>query len=175
MPSRTALTIGFFDGVHLGHQDLIRHARARAGSKGTVVAVTFTRHPSLLFKRDSSLFVIYPFEKKLSLLKEAGCDRVLALEFNAKLAELSPKAFLLRILEEIPFSYLILGQGACFGKERRGDENEIKALQKELSFVVEYLPRLTQDGVKISSGVIRSLILQKEFEKASALLGRPYC
>lgn len=169
-----ALTIGCFDGVHLGHQAILRNAHARVGPNGSVVLLTFSNHPAEFFSPEISIPGLCSPKQKLLLLEKEGIDCVINLEFNQTLATLSPKAFLTHLKEKLPFSHLILGSGACMGQNQEGDEAHLKTLQKKLDFSVDYLSKSTLGKLTISSGLIRKKIQENDLRTATALLGRPY-
>lgn len=174
LPHPIALTIGCFDGVHLGHRSLIDRARFLAGSKGSVALLTFSNHPSEFFSTDLDIPKLCSSAHKLLLLKNCGIDLVITLEFTQALSALSTEQFLSRLKEKLPFSHLILGSGATLGHKQEGDEKQVKHLQEELNFTVEYLPKSTHGASTISSGLVRKKIQENELKGAAILLGRPY-
>lgn len=174
LPQPCALTIGCFDGVHLGHQAIINKARARVGPKGSVALLTFSNHPTEFFSPEITIPRLSSPKHKLLLLEKAGIDCVINLEFTCSLAALTAEDFLKRLKEKLPFSRLILGSGARMGRDQEGDEEHLKTLQKRLNFSVEYLQKSHLGELTISSGLIRRKIQEKDFPAATALLGRPY-
>jgi riboflavin kinase / FMN adenylyltransferase len=169
------LTIGSFDGVHMGHRALIGRLKEEVSPKGSATLLTFKNHPSTILSARSSLPLISTPAHKLLLLKEAGIDLVILLTFSLEIARTPFQEFLKSVRIRYPFSFLILGKGARFGKDREGDEKEVRALAEQWGFTAIYLdPVSTPQGEKISSGTIRKLIEQGELKMASSLLGRPY-
>jgi riboflavin kinase/FMN adenylyltransferase len=166
-----ALTLGSFDGLHLGHQFLLHKLK----NAGTSCVLTFSNHPSqILSNRPSSCF-ISTLEHKLVLFEKAGVDLVILLEFTPQLASESYDVFLQSILTYLPFSTLILGEGAAFGKGKQGTEQRIKELGLRLGFRAEYLKKLACASENtISSGKTRLLIQQGDFRQVEKILGRPY-
>lgn len=169
-----ALTIGNFDGMHLGHQLLIKKAHALTGSKGKVVALTFSNHPWTFFHPDSPIPLISPLKQKLQLLKDAGVDVVIALPFSKEIASMSYSDFLEMIWDKTAFNFLILGDGARMGKNLEGDATRIRALGETFPFSAHYHSKMEHDGDTISSGKVRAMIETARFEDASHYLGRPY-
>jgi riboflavin kinase / FMN adenylyltransferase len=169
-PLPLGITFGNFDGVHLGHQHLIRKLRHFVGASGTVAVLTFLNHPSTVINNflPSSLC---SFEKKIDKLRDAGVDLLILLSFTKELSELSYKEFILQIRQHYPFTHLLLGQGAKFGKERGGDETQVKQFGLEIGFKAHYEKKLNDGGEPISSGRIRDLIKQGNIEEANRLLG----
>ncbi len=169
-----ALSIGNFAGVHRGHQQLLNRLRERATDKGTTVVLTFSNHPLEVLTGRTPAAEICSSEQKLKLLEKAKVDLVLHLKFTPELAKEPFDLFLRQIKEKVPFSFLILGQGATFGKGKKGDETHVKALEKELDFQAEYLPKTEMDGRAISSGWIREEIEKGNLSQVEKLLGRSY-
>lgn len=169
-----SLTIGCFDGVHLGHRALLHRARTLAGPQGSTALLTFSNHPAEVFSADLSIPKLCTSAQKLLLLKKAGIDLVINLEFTQALSSHSTEQFLSQLKEKLPFSHLILGRGARLGQNQEGDEKKVKHLQKRLNFSVEYLTKTTFGNLTISSGLIRKKIQENELAAAADLLGRPY-
>lgn len=155
-----AVAIGTFDGVHLGHQAVIR-AAADAGSTPTVV--TFHPHPRTAFGNRVSLLAT--LERRLELLAEHGIEETLVVEFTPELASVSPEDFARDYLTAIGAEVVITGTGFRFGRERSGD----CALLRSLGFDAREVPLV--EG--ISSTKIRLLAAAGEIEGAAQLLGRP--
>ncbi len=168
-----AITIGFFDGVHLGHQALLAHMRKRVGPKGKVVVVTFANHPREFFHSDTVVKRLCSAQERRERLKRCGVDQVIEFAFDSVLASTSAEDFLRTLKTEIPFTHIILGKGARLGKNQEGDEGQIGALQSKLGFTVEYLPLLTAAGKPVSSGHIRSLLEKDRSGLAEILLTPP--
>lgn len=157
---KTALTIGFFDGVHVGHQALLK--RLRECPHATIL--TFTNHPASAFGKQPPPLLI-PFEEKISLLKPYA-DELLILTFTREFAQTSYED----LLAQFDLSYLILGTGAAFGKNREGTEEKLRS--KPRSFQIEYIPKVIIDGEPVSSSRIRQAIAEKKHQLITQLLGR---
>ena len=170
----SALTIGNFDGVHLGHQALLQHLRAKLPPEGVLTVLTFSNHPSYFFTPDSPTPLIYPPLQKVKYLFDCGADIVLLIPFTAECANTPFDAFLRRLKKQLSFSYLAFGTGAVFGQARQGNEQRVKQLAPELETEVDYLPKYQLNGSPVSSGRIRTLITQAAFPDAQHCLGRPY-
>ncbi|MES2345662.1 MAG: FAD synthetase family protein [Chlamydiota bacterium] len=173
-PPPYGLTIGSFDGMHLGHQFLLKTLREQLGPKGTLAALTFSNHPADVIPGLKKAPLLCSFEYKLQLLEKAGVNLAIILEFTSSFSEKSYDVFLKEVFKCIPFSYLILGTGAAFGKNRQGDELHIKNLGKELHFEATYLDKKKVDDENCSSGLIRHYLQQGDIHKVASLLGRPY-
>ncbi len=174
LPKPIGLSIGSFDGVHLGHQALFRFLRQKVSSQGTVAALTFANHPSQLFNGHTPTLQLCTLEHKLKLFKELGIDLVILIEFNAEFAKQPFDAFLKELKQGIPFSFLALGEDACFGKDRQGKPDAVKALAPLLDFEVKYLNKMLWKDQPISSGRIRKALQEGNLAEVSALLGRSY-
>lgn len=174
LPLPCTLTIGSFDGLHLGHLALLRRLREHATSNGSIAVFTFANHPAHLLNNRSPLPLLSTPEHKLLLLEQAGVDLVVLQEFTPDFAAQTYAQFLEKMSMYFPFSYLVLGEGATLGKNRQGDQKAIKELGKKWNFEAEYLPKISYEGSPISSGRIRACIQQGNLEEAAALLGRPY-
>lgn len=173
-PSPIALTLGTFDGMHLGHQHLFQKLRRLAGKQGTSVVFTFKNHPYSFLHPEKRLFPLCTLEQRLNLLKECNIDLVLLFNLNKRFAQQSFHLFLQNLHKKLPFSHLVLGKGAVFGKKRRGNEMNVKKIAKELDFTAHYLPKKEKRGIPISSTYIRNAIQQGKFDEAKAQLGRPF-
>lgn len=165
------LTIGVFDGVHLGHQAILKELHKRTKKGGTRVALTFSNHPSTYLNPNSPIPFILPFDQRLGLLEEEGIDLVIALPFDQTFASQTYEEFFRKLHEALPFEHLIVGDDARFGKDRAGGPKEIEGLNL---FRVDYLKKETHHKEIISSGTIRSYIEKGNLKKVKKMLGRPY-
>jgi len=163
-----ALSIGIFDGVHLGHQYLIQELKKR----GTSVVLTFSNHPSEVLNPHHACSMICSLAERLNLLEQYGVDLTLVFSFTSDIANTPYDRFLKQIHEALPFDYLILGKGAALGKDGEGTEAAIKELSKKLQFEVVYLSKFILDGEIVSSRKIRQLLEDDNKTKAARLLGR---
>lgn len=169
-----ALTIGSFDGLHLGHQALVQQMQKRLFHRGTLGLLTFSNHPAHILPHRKSAPLLCSMDQKLELLKKLGVDLVILLEFSRALSESSYEEFLTALRQVFPFKFLILGEGARVGKGQEGDEKKIKELGLRLHFEAEYFPKTMFEEEIISSGRIRHSIEMGDFKKAEQMLGRPY-
>ncbi len=165
--SPIALTIGNFDGVHLGHQAVIHRLKQAAAH---TVVFTFSNHPQEIL-RGSPLSLLTTLPHRLALLQEAGIDQAVVIPFTKPFSEQTAKVFLSQLKRDIPFTHLILGHDAMVGSDR---ETNLRKLCGELAFSLEYLPPFSIDGQVISSTLIRKAIQEGDLTLASRLLGRPY-
>lgn len=164
----TALTIGSFDGFHLGHQALLKALREKSDH---ITVLTFINHPSQILNPEVPLpGLLLTFPQKLALLKDAGVDVVIVLPFTKELAATPFDLF----LDPFQLTYLLLGEGSAFGQGRKGNEENVKAYAAKKGFTVEYLPKILLEEEPISSRRVRAAVAAGDFEMAAKLLGRPF-
>jgi len=168
------MTIGNFDGVHLGHQKILHRLRDKVGQDGSVCVFTFSNHPSHVLPGRDPAPLISSKELKLEMLEKSGVDIVYCIPFSLELAGMSYAEFLQTLKKNCPFDFLVLGEGACLGKKREGTPERVTELGKRLDFQAEYLTKMQDEGNAISSRKIRELILKGNLKEASLLLGRPF-
>lgn len=173
MKTGLAVTIGFFDGVHLGHAFLLRQLEQLADAKHLeATAVTFDRHPKTVVKGDFIPSLLTTQEEKLDRLSTAFGGKVVVLPFTKELSELSAKAFMQSILcERLGTKFLLMGYNHRFGHDG-GTMEEYTEWGKELGIEVRRAEPL--DGEKVSSSRIRNLLISGEIDRANAMLGYPY-
>jgi riboflavin kinase/FMN adenylyltransferase len=169
--------MGTLDGVHLGHQALLRRVTERAAAAGgTPAAVTFARHPLEVVRPAEAPPLITPLPLKLRLLEGAGIAAAVALEFTRDMARLPATDFVEEVLSRrLRVAGLCVGYDFGFGRGREGNPALLQALGPRLGFWVEVLPPVTVDGQAVSSRTIRALLAGGDAEGAQRLLGRPYC
>jgi riboflavin kinase/FMN adenylyltransferase len=173
--SAAVITIGSFDGVHLGHRRLLERVRERAlelgGQSG---AVTFEPHPRQVLKPEGAPpLLMTPGEKRIQL-EHIGLDRLVVLEFTPELASLDAEQFIRRLLlPEVGFSHLVIGHDHGFGRGRSGNADTLHQLATKLGFELEVLPPVVVDGAPVSSTRIRALLAGGNVAGAARLLGRP--
>ena len=169
------LTIGVFDGVHLGHRHLISKLKELAREQGILSGViTFSRHPQEVLSPDTKLPFLISLEQRIALLEAEGVDIVIPLPFTPQLAGLSPKQFLTLLKEYLNMKGLVVGPDFALGKDRRGDSDTLRRLGREMGFSLAVVPPLTIDGQAVSSTAIRKALANGDMKKAQKLLGRPF-
>ena len=169
-----ALTIGVYDGIHLGHQLLFKELRKHTRREGTNVILTFANHPTTLLTPEKPIPLITLLDHRLHLLESFGFDLAIVLPFDQALTNLPYDTFIQNLHAQLPFDHLILGSDACFGKNRAGNPPAIHELSKTLHFHSEYLSKENYHKEPISSGSIRKCLAQGDLKKAKKMLGRPY-
>jgi riboflavin kinase/FMN adenylyltransferase len=172
----SAVTIGNFDGVHRGHQQVISQLQrvARAASLPTVVII-FEPQPIEYFAPDKAPKRLARFREKIAYLKAQQIDYLLCLRFNQELASQSAENFVQRILVNgLNTKHLVIGDDFHFGKNRQGNFQFLQQHSARFGFIVDETETLVIDGERVSSTRIRQCIQQDDFDKAAELLGRPY-
>lgn len=171
----TVVTIGNLDGVHLGHQALIRRCRERAGSGEKVAAVTFEPLPQTWFRPEAAPARLSTVHQKLARLQAAGVDLCWLMRFDHRLATLPAAAFARSALAgTLGAKLVIVGQDFRFGYRREGDLGLLAELGRELGFDVAVEPVVTGPLGRISSTGIRAALAADDFMTAAAMLGRPF-
>jgi len=176
-----ALTIGNFDGVHLGHQALLARVRAAADRLGLEAAVmTFEPHPREFFAHKMGDLSKAParianLRDKLQSLSDNGIDRVIVEHFSASFAALTPQEFTEKVLVEgLHVKWLMVGDDFCYGARRAGNVQMLLEAGQKYGFHVETLPTVMNGSTRISSSAVRAALAEGDFPHAEALLGHPY-
>ncbi|GIP36861.1 riboflavin biosynthesis protein RibC [Paenibacillus sp. J31TS4] len=174
MPERQVLAIGDFDGLHLGHREVIAKAVSAGKQSGLPVAVmTFHPHPRALLGRSQYEQMLTPPEAKLALMKELGVDYVYVFVFHRTFSELAPDQFVERILMPLGIEKVVVGFDFSFGYQGKGTPGLLRELGQP-RMAVEVVQAFHQDGRKVSSTLIREALEEGRVEEAAVLLGRPY-
>lgn len=168
------LTIGFFDGVHLGHQKIFDLVRTIKGENGFSCALTFLNHPKTVVNPDLELSFVSTKDHRLKLLKEEDLDCLIILPFTQELQQLSPDDFLLLLKEDLNFTDLVIGPDTTIGKDKEGNLELLKLLSKKYSFKLHPIEYLRHGKVTISSSILRKKISEGDFQSVESYLGRPY-
>jgi riboflavin kinase/FMN adenylyltransferase len=169
----TILTIGAFDGVHLGHQYLIRQLLQKARRTHRLAGLlTFHPHPSaVLSSRNLTRYITTPGEKA-ALLERLGLDIVAILPFNQKMAQTVARDFIEMVSRQLRMTELWVGKDFALGYGREGTTDVLRVLGQEMGFSVETIPPLVWKGEVVSSTRIRSLLFRGQVREAAELLGR---
>ena len=169
----SGLTIGNFDGVHLGHQALIRHTLdACAGEGLTPVVMTFWPHPRQVVMPQLGHMPLTTREERFALLESLGVRHVLELPFTRELAGLDAPSFVRTFLEPLRLRHLVVGYDFSLGRDRGGHVDVLRRLGADAGFCVEQLPPVVVDGTVVSSTTLRKLIDEGNVREAARLLGR---
>jgi|SRR5579872_138227 len=173
---RTVLSIGNFDGLHLGHQKILQMvlARARAATQ-TAAAVTFDPHPMKLLRPDNSPRMIQTLPQRLAGIEQIGLDAALVLRFDRELSLLSPEEFISRILiGRLNVAAILVGANFCFGHRGAGNVRLLAQFGKEHGFDVETISPVEVAGIVVSSTAVRTAVSEGRVSEAVSLLGRPF-
>jgi riboflavin kinase/FMN adenylyltransferase len=170
------LTLGNFDGVHLGHQAIFRKVVARAREiGGTSIAFTFEPHPLKVIAPERSPRLLSTFHAKMELLGASGVDIVICADFTRAFADQHPDDFARTVLhEKIGVKEVYVGYDYAFGKGREGSINSLKRMGGTYGFSVGVVEAVQVNGIVVSSSAIRELISQGRVSDAAVLLGRQY-
>ena len=175
--NRPVVTIGSFDGVHLGHKAIIsRVTEIAARTNGVSVAVTFFPHPQIaLHPQRAHFYVLNSREEKADLLGSTGLDFLLEIPFTREFASLSYDHFIRKyIVTSIGAKWMVIGYDHHFGKDRLGGFNELKGLSKIHGFELQEVHARIIDGVPVSSTKIRNALIEGNVRQANSLLGYEY-
>jgi riboflavin kinase/FMN adenylyltransferase len=167
--------VGVFDGIHLGHQRIIREIVERARRRqGSAVVLSFYPHPQKVINPAAAPPLLQTFEQQAELLEALGVDFLVRLEFTRELSLLTPEEFVRGILAGAGFREIHVGENFRFGRGRQGDFAALRALGAEAGFQTWPTPVVTFRGERVSSTRIRRLLLEGKVHQAKRLLGRPY-
>lgn len=172
----TAITIGTFDGVHIGHKKILERLINNAkvlNLKATVL--TFFPHPRMVLQKDANIKLLNTLEEKTQILEAAGLDYLIVHPFTRAFSRLSAEEFVQDILvKELRVKKIIIGYDHRFGRNRNADINDLIAFGKELDFAVEEIPAQEVDEVSVSSTKIRKALEEGDIATANAFLGYAY-
>jgi riboflavin kinase/FMN adenylyltransferase len=173
---RSVVSIGNFDGLHLGHQKILRTVVERAAASGALAAaVTFDPHPLKILRPGQAPRLLHTFEQKVAGFMELGLDAMLVLHFNWSLAALSPEEFVRKTLVgPLRAEAVLVGHSFRFGHNQAGDAAALKRLGAQFGFQVEVVGPVTVDGEVVSSSAVRAAVGEGHVARAARLLGRPF-
>jgi riboflavin kinase / FMN adenylyltransferase len=173
---RHALTIGNFDGVHLGHQAMLKRVVAQARASGVASGVlTFEPHPREFFAPEAAPARLTRLREKLELIAAAGIERVHVARFDARFAALAAERFVDEVLlGGLRVSWLLVGHDFRYGARRAGDFAALEEAARRHGFALEAMPEVRHAGERISSSAVRAALLAADFPRAAGLLGRTY-
>lgn len=171
-----SLTVGNFDGVHLGHRELLRRAVDRARERElTAVALTFSPHPVRFFSPHARFYEITTFEEKARLIESMGIDALVVETFDGGVGKMSPEEFAREVIRRrLDARHVTVGYDFTFGRNRTGTPALLAAIGKELRFTVDVVPPVVRGGAIVSSTRVRELLLAGRVREAEELLCRPY-
>ena len=181
---RTAVTIGNFDGVHLGHQRIFRAVNDWVGLKGnlhkkqeqlTPTVLTFYPHPAKVLRPADAPQLLCTLSQRLAEFESAGMQAALVLKFDEQLAKVSAEDFARTYLvDTLRARAVFVGENFRFGHKQAGDVKLLEEFGRRWDFEVQVVPPVIQDGIVVSSTAVRSAVREGRMEDASSLLGRPF-
>ena len=171
----TWLTVGTFDGVHLGHQEIVRQLAAGAHQLGyPAVVFTFFPHPAIVLGKRPDPFYITTPEERADLLGEFGADTVITLPFDRQIAATTAHDFISRLDYHLGMRHLVIGKDFALGKDREGNAGRLAELGIEFGYSLEVFPPIQIDGEIVSSSRIRAALSRGDVDLVTRLLGRPF-
>jgi riboflavin kinase/FMN adenylyltransferase len=174
---RPIVTMGTFDGCHVGHQEIlsqvIRHAKAQGGES---VLITFYPHPRLvLFPEKNTLRLLHSLDEKIEVLDRLGLDKLLIVPFTRDFSRTPPRKFIQNILyETVKAKRIVIGYDHRFGKNRQGDIHKLREYAPIYGYEVEEISAQAIDDANVSSTKIRNALLAGDIQTANSYLGYPY-
>lgn len=172
----TVLTLGVFDGLHLGHQLIIERVVERAREVGAVpTVITFDPHPRAVLHAESAPPLLQTFDQKIEAFEMLGVEQAIVIRFTRDFASVRAEEFLRDVVHErLHAKEAYLGRGFAFGRNREGDIELLRRVSRELGFFADEVPEVRLRGQRISSSRIRELLAEGRVNLARRMLGRPY-
>jgi riboflavin kinase/FMN adenylyltransferase len=165
------VTIGNFDGVHLGHQALLTEVKKRAHDlKLESAVITFEPNPKDYFSQNKPQTRISSLREKIELFNEIKIDRVHIIKFNQEFSKVTANEFISVLIKQLKVKEIVVGEDFCFGRGREGDIKQLSASSMKLNIKNKIL----MDGKRISSTLIRNLLANDKLDQANKYIGRPY-
>lgn len=173
---KSVATIGVFDGVHRGHQYLLKQVIENARKKHYLATVvTFTHHPQSILSPDpDSIKLLTTLEERMDIFKTLGIDKLILCNFNREFSLIPASDFLRTLIRSFHIDKFILGVNHTFGYQKSGNIHTFPILSQELNIDIQCIPPFLEGDTPISSSYIRKLLLQQNVETAELLLGRAY-
>ena len=170
------LTIGTFDGVHIGHQKIIRNLVSQAKEKGHLaVVLTFFPHPRMVLQKDSDLKMIDTLEEKQQFLEKMGVDVLIVHPFSRAFSRLTALEFTRDLLvNQLKISQLVVGYDHRFGRNREATIDDLKSFGLDYNFTVDEIPSQDIESIAVSSTKIRNALNKCDLKTANQFLGRPF-
>ena len=168
------VAVGSFDGVHLGHRQILATLKdAAAKQGGESVVVTYHPHPQLVLHPERDFQPIYTPEENAQLIAKEGIDNLILVEFTPQFSQLSPEAFVEFLSQKIGAQAIVMGPNHNFGKDRGGNSTTMREICAKYSMEIIQIPEFVMEENRVRSSQIRKHILNKEFTEAEKLLGHP--
>lgn len=172
----TVLTLGVFDGLHLGHQFIMKTVVDRARAAGAIpTVITFEPHPRAVLHPESAPPLLQTFDQKIEALGLLGIEQTIVIHFDKAFSEIRAEDFLRDVVvERLQAREIYLGRGFFFGHNREGNIQLLRKISDRLGFLADEVPEVQIRGERVSSSRIRDLILRGRINLARRMLGRPY-
>lgn len=171
----TVITIGTFDGVHKGHQKILKRLEnVKQEKKLKSIVFTFYPHPRKIVQHQPEIKILSTKNEKIQLLQQYNIDYLIFCPFTKEFSNMEPEAFVKYLADFFRIKHVIIGYNHRFGKERKGDVHTFISLQSHYGFEVEQIPAETINEIDISSTKIRNYLMQGDIEQANQLLGYSY-
>ena len=172
----TVLTLGVFDGLHLGHQLIVRTVVERARAIGAVpTVITFDPHPRAVLHPESAPPLLQTFDQKIEALGLLGIEQTIVVRFTKQFAQVDAEEFLRDVVRErLQAREVYLGRGFAFGRDRKGNIDLLNNISGQLGFLAAEVPEVQLRGHRISSSRIREFLKQGRVNLVRSMLGRPY-
>jgi riboflavin kinase/FMN adenylyltransferase len=172
----TVLTLGVFDGLHLGHQLIMRTVVERARAVGAIpTVITFDPHPRAVLHPESAPPLLQTFDQKIEAFGVLGIEQTIVVRFTKQFASIQADQFLREVVKDrLHAKEVYLGKGFAFGHDREGNIDLLRKLGDELGFVAGEVPEVSLRGKRVSSSKIRELLTRGQVNLARRMLGRPY-
>lgn len=174
--TNTVLTIGTFDGIHLGHQEILKKLFERSRfHKARSFLITFHPHPRKVIAKDNNLKILSTPSEKTQILEKMGLENLFIINFTTEFSQQSPLEFFKTyIINKIGLKEIVVGHDHKFGKGREGTSETLKMLGSEFKFELSMVDEFKLDGETISSTNLRRAIMNGDIKRANLFLGRPY-
>lgn len=172
----TVVTIGTFDGIHIGHRKIIEQLLKAAKTHGLASTIlTFFPHPRMVLQQNVGLKLINTIEERIEILRKTGIDNLIVYPFNKEFSRFEAQEYIERVLiDQLNAKRVIIGYDHHFGRNRTADINDMYHYGKHYNFEVEEIPEQDIDDVSVSSTKIRKALKKGELEKANRYLGAPF-
>jgi len=169
------LTIGVFDGIHLGHRYLISQLKELARQQGLHSGVvTFSQHPQKILSSQTKLPFLTNLAQRINLLKNEGIEVIITLSFTPELAKLSARQFLGLLKKYLRMRGIVIGPDFALGQNREGNTETLRRLGQEMGFSVTVVPPIIIDGEVVSSTTIREALAKGDMKRVQNFIGRPF-
>ena len=168
------VTVGSFDGVHLGHQRIFEYVKSGAAKlDGESVVVSFDPHPQEVLHPDSDFFRINTMEENAELIAEAGIDALIVIPFTHEFSQMTFTQFLELLVEKVGVKAIVMGPNHNFGKNREGNCKSMEKVCIKFGIEIILIPEFMMEDNKVRSSKIREQIKNQNFTEAERLLGHP--